>query len=69
MPTYDWLTEVVKALEPWTPATCRVCGEMISSRVVALHYATRETDPEAPEPVRWYCSAACQATGEAKPPS
>ena len=64
MPTYDWLTEVVKALEPWTPATCRVCGETIPSRVVALHWATRETDPEAPEVVRWYCSKACQDTGE-----
>ena len=68
MPTYDWLSEVVKCLDPWTELpSCRTCGGAITDRTVALRYAAREDDPEVRQIVRWYCSAACQATGQEKP--
>lgn len=67
MPTEDWLSDVVKALDPWTPPTCRMCGDLIRDRLVALKHAARETDAAAPELVRWYCSEACQTLGQDKP--
>ena len=65
MPRYDELSEVVNYPDPLPP--CRTCGGAISSRLVAVQFWAREPDPEEPQRWRWYCSAACQATGQEKP--
>lgn len=66
MPTEDWLSTVVQALDPWNPPPCRTCGERITDRMQALKYAAPDRAPERTL-VRWYCSEVCQRLGQEKP--